>query len=358
MIPGIKHRASRGGCILLIALAVSLAGSGKAACQDDGEKLAYIAKWYNNRKAAVSLRFDDNLQSHVKTAIPILNRYGIKATFMVSPGRASFIRNEEFWKSLVPAMGHELGNHTMHHRGAEDLEEARYEIGEADSIIRSLYPPGQGMLVFASGGNKMWAGRHWEEADESITSIPASFNLIDLYDGYHTALGADSASPPEELLEYIVKAIDKTEHQPISFHQVGFPRLRDLARRILKGRGLYFSKREFVAFLDMMSSREKDLWIAPLGDVLKYEAQYHASFIEDHRTGDGEIAFHLNVGTDPKLYNQALTVMVPGGNDAACSAVQDNDPVTAVRVDDGSLMLTLAPRSSSITVTCTRTPVR
>src|ERR1700674_1625644 len=122
------------------------------------EDTASIARWYNNRAAAISLRFDDSLESHVKIVIPTLNTYGIKATFMVNPGMDRYLKYKDFWENTVPRMGHEFGNHTMNHRGAKTLQEAKYEIGEPARLIRRLYPEQSRLMVFASGGgrNCLW----------------------------------------------------------------------------------------------------------------------------------------------------------------------------------------------------------
>jgi len=90
-------------------------------------ELPKIAKWYNNLEYAVSLRFDDNLDSHVEYVIPVLNKFSFKATFMINPGR-NYKKYKDFWENDLPQMGHKLGNHTWHHHGAETQEEAEYEI--------------------------------------------------------------------------------------------------------------------------------------------------------------------------------------------------------------------------------------
>ena len=165
----------------------------------------YIARWYNSKDAAVSLRFDDNLKSHVRFVIPLLNKYGIKASFMVSPGKRNFKQYDDFWKREVPAMGHDLGNHTMHHRGAGNIEAADYEIGEATKLLTKLYPDRGELLLFASGGGKKWGGERWGNADDNYKSLVNKYNLIDLYDGDHPAFAVDNKTPVDDLLAIIHK---------------------------------------------------------------------------------------------------------------------------------------------------------
>ena len=71
--------------------------------------------WPEGKRAAISVTFDDGRDSQLDVAMPILNRYGIKATFyVVSPFIQSRIGD---WKKAVLA-GHEIGNHTMRHPGS------------------------------------------------------------------------------------------------------------------------------------------------------------------------------------------------------------------------------------------------
>ena len=68
--------------------------------------------WPQGKHAAVSLTFDDGSESQLDVAIPLLNHYGIKATFYVLPER--IIPRLEDWKAAI-VDGHEIGNHSMLH---------------------------------------------------------------------------------------------------------------------------------------------------------------------------------------------------------------------------------------------------
>ncbi len=68
--------------------------------------------WPEGKRTALSLTFDDARPSQIDVGIPILDRYGVKATFYVSPDRIG--ERLEGWKKAV-RNGHEIGNHTMTH---------------------------------------------------------------------------------------------------------------------------------------------------------------------------------------------------------------------------------------------------
>lgn len=69
-------------------------------------------QWPEGIKAAVSLSFDDGRLSQVDVGTPLLDQYGVKATFVVVPSAVE--KRLDKWKKAA-ANGHELGNHTLYH---------------------------------------------------------------------------------------------------------------------------------------------------------------------------------------------------------------------------------------------------
>ena len=123
--------------------------------------------WPEGKRAAISLSFDDARASQVSRGIPILDEYGVKATFfvLVEPMEKQL----DGWKKAV-ANGHEIGNHSLVHpcsgnfpfsrdKALEDytLGQMRRELLEANDTIEDLlgvrpvsfaYPCGQKTITF------------------------------------------------------------------------------------------------------------------------------------------------------------------------------------------------------------------
>ena len=68
--------------------------------------------WPDGRSVALSLSFDDARPSQVDVTFPLLQSYGVKATFYANPENVETRRDA--WRE-VAAAGHELGNHTVTH---------------------------------------------------------------------------------------------------------------------------------------------------------------------------------------------------------------------------------------------------
>jgi peptidoglycan-N-acetylglucosamine deacetylase len=118
--------------------------------------------WPDGKKMALSLSFDDARASNTTLGIPLLDEYGIKATFFVVPENLK--RDLEGWKKAVDS-GHEMGNHSIMHpcsgnfvwareKALENytLERMKEELLQANSEIEMLlgvkpivfgYPCGQ-----------------------------------------------------------------------------------------------------------------------------------------------------------------------------------------------------------------------
>ena len=118
--------------------------------------------WPKGKRAAISLTFDDARVSQLDRGLPILDAYGVKATFYVVPRNVQ--QRVADWKKAV-ANGHEIGNHSLKHpctgnfswsreKALENytLEEMGHELDEASAAIEDLlgvrpatfaYPCGQ-----------------------------------------------------------------------------------------------------------------------------------------------------------------------------------------------------------------------
>jgi peptidoglycan/xylan/chitin deacetylase (PgdA/CDA1 family) len=199
--------------------------------------------WPGGKRAAVSLSFDDARLSQVDAGFAILDRYGIKATFYLSPPNVE--PRLEAWRSAA-AHGHEMGNHTLTHpcsgnftwsraNALEEctLEQIEQEINGASATIRELlsvtpltfaYPCGQ---KFVGRGEFLQSyvpvvSRHFVAGrgfrDETINS-PAFCDLAQV-------MGVDGDAQDFEVLQaWIDRAAQEGGWLVLCSHEVGdFPR--------------------------------------------------------------------------------------------------------------------------------------
>ncbi|MHC4559743.1 MAG: polysaccharide deacetylase family protein [Planctomycetota bacterium] len=130
----------------------------KLSALEEGKKFS----WPEGKHGAISITFDDARFSQIDNGLPILDKYGAKATFYVSI--KSLEKRLDAWKKAA-ANGHEIGNHSLTHpcsgnftfarqRALENytLNKMHYELEESNLIIERLlnvkpvsfaYPCGQ-----------------------------------------------------------------------------------------------------------------------------------------------------------------------------------------------------------------------
>lgn len=72
-------------------------------------------QWPGGASAAVSLAYDDALDSQLDHALPALNRAGLKASFYLQLSNPAVQKRMAAWRAAA-AQGHELGNHSLFHQ--------------------------------------------------------------------------------------------------------------------------------------------------------------------------------------------------------------------------------------------------
>ncbi|MFA9217277.1 MAG: polysaccharide deacetylase family protein [Sphingomonadaceae bacterium] len=76
--------------------------------------------WPAGIRAAVSLAYDDALDSQLDHALPVLDRHGLKGSFYLQLSNPSVRLRMAEWRAAA-ARGHELGNHTLFHQCSHSL---------------------------------------------------------------------------------------------------------------------------------------------------------------------------------------------------------------------------------------------
>jgi peptidoglycan/xylan/chitin deacetylase (PgdA/CDA1 family) len=110
---------------------------------------ARLIRWPSGSSGAVSLSYDDGLDSQLDLAVPALDRHGFHATFFVTMDN---IRHRlDDWAALA-GKGHELANHTVTHPcDLQRFTPADYRTKELEPMARWLarIEPGLKVRSFA-----------------------------------------------------------------------------------------------------------------------------------------------------------------------------------------------------------------
>jgi Polysaccharide deacetylase len=262
---------------------------------------AKICRWFNDKQAALSIRFDDSHPTHLSVAVPLLDEYGLRGTFMINPGRSDFQSHQPEWEAIAKTGRHEFDNHSSHHRGAmSDLELAR-EIGDAAQYIWSLFPDQSRIVALNLGGG---------------TTIKTKEPLQTFLDQYHVfpvtgSLGMDDVygNRPSALRRKLEREIKRGLWCKIHFHSIG-PNLAT-------------SKENFVAEMDIVREYSSKIWVTGLASAYKFQRERDASALSLISATPREFVFQLTCLTDPALYDQPLTLEI---------ALPETAPVSSITV--------------------------
>lgn len=271
------------------------------ATDEIGQVMAKVCRWHDDKTAAVALRFDDSDPSHIHIVIPLLTQHKIVGTFLINPGTQDYQEHKAEWEAVAAQGLHEFGNHTYHHRGAKDDEEADREIGECSKYIWGLFPKKSKLLAFRSGGGTTWnITKPWNYYMEKwhLVHDPNSAGIA--------MRGKPYISNMAMFEERLKRAMEDRDCVTFCYHQVH------------KEKGPGISEEFFRQQVKCLDSHRNELWFAGVAQMVKYREERRKATIAIKKVSPDKIQIELACGTEPELYDEPLTVQVtlPEGWDA------------------------------------------
>jgi len=175
-----------------------------------------IARWPGDRKAAISLTFDDAMNTHLDQTRPILKRHHLVGTFFVTTGKPEWQNRKTEWQALA-AEGNELGNHTVNHPCLLEViephsqdytpEMMEAEIRDAAAEIIATTNAHRG-LTFAYPCGNMSFGKPADQAKNEALYITFVSRYAFAARG---AVGAGSPEDPDEMDVLTISDLGTTE---------------------------------------------------------------------------------------------------------------------------------------------------
>jgi peptidoglycan-N-acetylglucosamine deacetylase len=234
-------------------------------------------EWPQNRKAAVSLTFDDGISVQAEIAAPLLKKYGLKGTFFLSGEEWAESEIVGEWKTAF-ADGNEIGSHTIHHPCPKE-KELEYKSENYTPAIMQMELKKQiaffknhgmykGETVFAYPCGVTWVGNDKQSYAPAVSQLFAAARgytddfkkplndprTINLYEVQAANLEGKDAT----YLVGMVKEAEKTGQWLVfAFHGIG-------------GGWLITETKEFEGLLKYLNANRETVWTAPSGEVAEY----------------------------------------------------------------------------------------
>lgn len=233
--------------------------------------------WPNSAKAAVSLAYDDAIDSQLDNAIPALDKYGLKGSFYLTLSSETLNKRLAEWRAAA-ANGHELANHTLFHQcsrvpaGREwvtvDNDLDRISVAQLAAQIRV----GNVMLHAIDGrtertfttpcGDLKAGGEHYVPAIKGeFVAIKSAFGAVTpdmrTLDPYAVSVATPADVTGKQLIDVVKEAAAKGTMANFTFHGIG-------------GDHLVVSRQAHEQLLKYLADNKNIYWTATFIDIMKY----------------------------------------------------------------------------------------
>jgi hypothetical protein len=221
--------------------------------------------WPNNQQVAISLSYDDALNSQLDNALPALNQRGLKASFYVVPLADAFKIRLNEWRDLA-AQGHELGNHSLFHAclqnkpgrewvdpgnalDSKTVKSMVNEITVASTLLSALDGQTVHTLTPPCFDQEVADGNYIDAVQNQFIGIKGT------EDPNFAALIAPSNLSSDEIIAFIEQQPANIRLVNVLFHGIG-------------GDHLVTSNAEHNKFLDYLVANKHRFWVATYRDIM------------------------------------------------------------------------------------------
>ncbi len=341
--------------LLLLALTLTTQSAVYAAGSEsaDHSEVISIAKFKNNRAAAVSITLDDGLRNQDDLAVPLLNQYGIKATFFVIPGLTPETNEEAArkkpgdwggisWLRLkeLAAQGHEIASHTWTHESVistKDGQRVHMEPAKLEAQVAKAYEAiksriGVAPFTFASPGNAI---------DEVIRA--AAHKSHPVIRDQCERFGPWPPSSKDFTTEQANAMVER-------YLAAGKP-LVWMIHAITEGYNAQSSPDVLENHLKYLKSREEVLWLDTYANVKRYTMERDSAKLTQSISGNSA-TFTLESALDQAQFHDPLTVIIPAKDAAQVIAKgQHSGALLPVEVRKDRILIQTVPSTEPVEVT-------
>jgi len=234
--------------------------------------------WPQGRKAAVSLAYDDALDSQLDNAIPALDKVGLKGSFYLQLSRDPVRKRLAEWRAAAEN-GHELGNHTLFHqcsgslKGHEWVEPQRDldtttaaqmkdQVLLANVMLNAIDGQQERTLTVPCGDAIAAAGQNYVELVESeFVAIKLGNGGVTpsmaTLDPYAVTVEAPTGVTGEQLIAVVEAAASKGTMANFTFHGIG-------------GDYLAVSNQAHAELLAYLAKHQDIYWVDTFLNLMKY----------------------------------------------------------------------------------------
>lgn len=309
-----------------------------------------VAAWAGFRSSAITFTFDDCLANQYKTAVPLLNQYGMKGSFYVVTNWIGTSSSYYSWAdaSAMAAAGHEVGSHTVSHAdlNGSDYE---YQMSESKSIIESHLGQTVSTLVYP------------DCISPASESVAAQY-----YIGGRICNGQIESSSPSNFFQIGSLICGSSGfYNSLSAFQSAFSSVKSkggwavfLIHELDNGSGYSpLSSSVFGEALSYLSTNDSSFWVTTFGNAIRYSKERDAAQIAEVSNSDSVITLSVSDNLENSTYAYPLSLrrILPSGwtsvrvsqGDTSYAATVANGYIYFQAVPDGGVVSLSSADASS-----------
>ena len=318
--------------------------------------------WPDDRSAAISLTFDDAMQTHLDNAGPILKKHGLNGTFFVVTGPSSTWRKRpDDWKRLA-AEGNEIASHTVLHPCMLKAIKPHSQDYTSDMMLKEIRESSEAIIARLGGRRGLTfaypCGDMTFGAEADLARNQARYmEFVAQY--YFGARGYNSWAPvvAEDINPLTVPVLGWTVGKD-------FPSLLAQLEPARQGHnwgvfvfhgigGQWLSiKSETLDELAGFLARHAEIWTATFGDVIRYIQEAKALRVQVGQSSVDRHGFALSWPLDSKVYDLPVTLKwKPPSSWNSCTAHADGQPLKcSIKANAGkkAVLVDVPPQSKSL----------
>ena len=257
-----------------------------------GQPDIHVARFYEDRQAAISYTFDDGLQEHYTMVFPKFKELGLKGSFCIIGSKVGKDQKGTpcmTWEQLreMAEAGQEITSHGYKHLSMEKLtdpEALRYEVQHNDTLIYNkvgVFP----RTYFYPGNRKTEEGLAFTQKDRVGTRI--------------SQVSFGSKRDSLWMQNWLNRLLKRGEWGVTMTHG------------ITTGYDCFPNPQVFWDHLEQVAKMQDRIWVATFHNVAAYTAERDTLTLDIQKGNKSYLVTPSNP-LDPQLFTHPLTLVVKG----------------------------------------------
>ncbi|MBQ9363824.1 MAG: polysaccharide deacetylase family protein [Bacteroidaceae bacterium] len=295
-----------------------------------------VAKFRGDKRAAISLTYDDGLKEHIDLVAPELERRGLRGSFWIIGNKIGAKDSKHGDRMTYEELRelhrreHEVGSHTWSHPNLirlDNLDSVRWQMQMLDSAFLANGLPKPMTMAYPYNAGRGEIVRVVEEGRIGSRTFQVGHGQ------------QNNKSTLESMTAWMHRMIDTYDWGVTMTHA------------ILHGYDQWYHPEELWQFYDTLKAHEKDIWVGTFGQCCAYQKERKAIRLNTAREGK-RLIITPTLPLDKQIFHEPLTLRIEGFRIAKKKPKvrQDKKSLKPYWASDGALLVDFDPFAGDIVV--------